>query len=501
MSVSAVRTDTSTGLDYDGIGGNGCASMSGVQYSSYFGEWKRLWEGLKNDPQYIQKQIAEGGVECGKEIAGKIDDAREAVKRDPQKAFEDALAYLEDTWNELTVEDVLDALQLGLDLIGFVPIPGVGTVADVVNAGVSGARGDYIGAAVSVLAAIPVVGDAIAAVLKPLIKALKKGAKTVLEVISKIDELLISAINKLPCDGKSGLVKAQLGEWFEFLKKHIEDWCFPAGTKVQTEDGEKNIEDIEPGDLVWAYDEAKDEWVLERVETVSERLYRGDLAVIATTDGKIEVTPDHPFYVLRGKRLATRDAGLDKLAFRSRGKGTWVRSGSLVAGDVLLIQGGGTVTVTGVSLRPTVKAVYNLIVRNAHSYLAGSQALVVHNGEPDCGKAAGAADGGKTANGVGTPDVKKGKNPDQEPSSLSDQLLINEGFSGQGEVIIKGSELGDLPRLKALYGEGDWVKMQHKHVGPDGRTTVIHWFRNQTTGQNVEVKFMPRGKDPEPPKT
>ncbi|WP_321163054.1 Hint domain-containing protein [Paenibacillus alvei] len=31
--------------------------------------------------------------------------------------------------------------------------------------------------------------------------------------------------------------------------------CFTAGTKIQTDDGEKNIEDIEVGDLVLAKDE------------------------------------------------------------------------------------------------------------------------------------------------------------------------------------------------------------------------------------------------------
>ncbi len=50
-------------------------------------------------------------------------------------------------------------------------------------------------------------------------------------------------------------------------------------------------------------------------------------------------------------------------------------------------------------------------------------------------------------------------------------------------------DLADEPRLKANYGDGDWVKMQHTHKSPDGKNTVVHWFRNKTTGQNVEYKF------------
>lgn len=63
----------------------------------------------------------------------------------------------------------LDGVQLGLDAAGMVP--GFGAFADVANAGVSVFRGDYAGAAFSLLAAIPGIGDAAAAG-----KMIKKGA-------------------------------------------------------------------------------------------------------------------------------------------------------------------------------------------------------------------------------------------------------------------------------------------------------------------------------------
>jgi hypothetical protein len=55
----------------------------------------------------------------------------------------------------------LDALQLGLDGAGF--IPGLGAIPDLLNAGISAARGNWTDAGLSALAAVPGIGDAAAA--------------------------------------------------------------------------------------------------------------------------------------------------------------------------------------------------------------------------------------------------------------------------------------------------------------------------------------------------
>jgi hypothetical protein len=52
----------------------------------------------------------------------------------------------------------LDALQMLLDVIGLVP--GFGAPADVLNAIVSGARGDWLGAGLSLFGVVPVAGEA-----------------------------------------------------------------------------------------------------------------------------------------------------------------------------------------------------------------------------------------------------------------------------------------------------------------------------------------------------
>ncbi|HEQ0196602.1 MULTISPECIES: polymorphic toxin type 15 domain-containing protein [Pseudomonas] len=74
------------------------------------------------------------------------------------KSAEDSNAEIE---SETPAEDdtgdkILDGLQLGLDVVGLIPV--VGEIADLANAGISLARGDYAGAALSLLSAIPFAG-------------------------------------------------------------------------------------------------------------------------------------------------------------------------------------------------------------------------------------------------------------------------------------------------------------------------------------------------------
>lgn len=88
--------------------------------------------------------------------------------------------------------------------------------------------------------------------------------------------------------------------------------------------------------------------------------------------------------------------------------------------------------------------------------------------------------------------VLKGPIPDQPPRSLTEQLLLQDAKGGTGTQIMKNPV--DKPRLDNVYGPGDWVKMEHKRKNPDGTNTVIHWFRDLKSGNDVEFKF----KNPAP---
>ena len=87
----------------------------------------------------------------------------------------------------------LDALQFGLDIIGMLPIPGVSMVADLVNAGISAARGDWFGCAMSLLGAIPVAGNL--ATAGKLGKKALNAAETVTKV-AKVGGDVISGVAK-----------------------------------------------------------------------------------------------------------------------------------------------------------------------------------------------------------------------------------------------------------------------------------------------------------------
>ncbi len=68
----------------------------------------------------------------------------------------------------VTTEDILDAVQTVLDVIGFLDPTGI---SDLVNAGISYARGDTQGALLNLVGAIPGIGDAIGKGAKLLSKA------------------------------------------------------------------------------------------------------------------------------------------------------------------------------------------------------------------------------------------------------------------------------------------------------------------------------------------
>ena len=82
----------------------------------------------------------------------------------------DAIQNSTNEKSALTPESVLDGIQLTLDAAGFVP--GVGAIPDLLNAGISALRGNWAEAGLSVLAAVPIIGDVAAGA-----KMAKRGMK------------------------------------------------------------------------------------------------------------------------------------------------------------------------------------------------------------------------------------------------------------------------------------------------------------------------------------
>ena len=88
---------------------------------------------------------------------GQIDTGLADLSKEKAKSEEEMKAETEEK-TKLNSESVLDGIQLALDAAGLAP--GVGAIPDLLNASISALRGDWGAAGLSVLAAVPVIGDA-----------------------------------------------------------------------------------------------------------------------------------------------------------------------------------------------------------------------------------------------------------------------------------------------------------------------------------------------------
>lgn len=80
-----------------------------------------------------------------------------------QEIPEELLQELNEVDKEgLNKDSILDGIQLALDAAGM--FPGLGAIPDLINASISVLRGDWVGAGLSIVAAVPLVGDLVGGV-------------------------------------------------------------------------------------------------------------------------------------------------------------------------------------------------------------------------------------------------------------------------------------------------------------------------------------------------
>ena len=135
--------------------------------------------------------------------------------------------------------------------------------------------------------------------------------------------------------------------------------CFVEGTLVATENGLVPIENIQPGDFVWATDPETEETELKQVV----QLFRNETNewIHVTVNGEtITCTPEHPFY--------------------SPVKG-WINAIDLRAGDILVMLHGEYVVIEQVQheLLESPEITYNFEVEGYHTYFVGNIKVLVHN--------------------------------------------------------------------------------------------------------------------------
>ncbi|WP_421941941.1 polymorphic toxin-type HINT domain-containing protein [Pedobacter sp.] len=237
-------------------------------------------------------------------------------------------------------------------------IPVVGSVIGIVR---SAAKGDWWMAAANVgFLAMDVAGVVSFGATTAASTAAKGGLKAGLKVAGKA--ALKSAGKVLTKQGAKALAKG--------LAKHVDDIakatmkvcvfaCFPAGTPVHTASGQKNIEDINVGDEVWAWDE---ESGLVELKTVTATMQREvDATVEITLEGEtIETTAEHPFYTRNG----------------------WKDAADLTETDELRTKDGDWQSIKKHEFSYEKRKVFNFEVAGWHTYFVGILAWLVHNARP-----------------------------------------------------------------------------------------------------------------------
>ena len=212
------------------------------------------------------------------------------------------------------------------------------------------------------------------------------------------------------------------------MASHVE------GTQVQTENGIVPIEEIRPGDKVWAWDEETGEVALKPVlETYINEC--DELIHLSVNREIITCTPNHPFYVPQ--------------------KG-WTKAVHLRAGDILVLLNGEYVVLEKVQheLLESPVIVYNFQVEDYHTYYVGESSIRVHNDK--CG-------------------IKRGSPtvPDGAECVRSDTRNVKSEF------------FRDFIRAQGRsFRNSEWKYKMETWYLPDGTIVERHYWHNSKSGES-----------------
>ena len=193
---------------------------------------------------------------------------------------------------------------------------------------------------------------------------LKQGAKEFVEESAELTAKSVDDLGKLRAPSKT--VK-----------------CFAPETPVQTNCGVSQIDDVQVGQSVKAFDFRNNCWVNRVVLQRHDNNFQGSIFRIRAGGQEIVTTAYHPFWVVEGERLASRPVpgrlriGEDE-GFRQVGR--WVSSNDLLAGDVLITIDGKQVVIEEIHQRYEQSfRVVNLSIETNPSFAVGVDGILIHN--------------------------------------------------------------------------------------------------------------------------
>ena len=139
-------------------------------------------------------------------------------------------------------------------------------------------------------------------------------------------------------------------------------YCFVKGTKVKTENGFKNIEDIKIGDKVYSYNLNNNSLELKKVlNTIKSNTI--DTYKVTIGGKTVEMSPKHQLYII--------DKG-------------WVRAYDLNVNDKLLDVNGKQVSISKIEYIKYDSPIdtYNLTIEGNNNYFVTDIQVLVHNASP-----------------------------------------------------------------------------------------------------------------------
>ena len=146
--------------------------------------------------------------------------------------------------------------------------------------------------------------------------------------------------------------------------------CFVAGTKIETEFGEKNIEDIDAGDIVLTYNHATNETQYKEVRQVCMCSKEKTVVYVFDNNKTLEGTFDHPLYCPE-KGYVSYKPNLTSEMYD-------LVVEQIEIGDKILTANNEEITVIDMEESPVLKTVYNLKkVEDNHNFFANG--LLAHN--------------------------------------------------------------------------------------------------------------------------
>ena len=143
----------------------------------------------------------------------------------------------------------------------------------------------------------------------------------------------------------------------EILVSYV--YCFVKGTKVKTENGFKNIEDIKIGDKVYSYNLNNNSLELKKVlNTIKSNTI--DTYKVTIGGKTVEMSPKHQLYII--------DKG-------------WVRAYDLNVNDKLLDVNGKQITISKIEYKKYDSPIdtYNLTIEGNNNYFVTDIQVLVHN--------------------------------------------------------------------------------------------------------------------------